>query len=90
MDKEEYSRMRICQSCAMPMADDSLLGTDADGSLNQDYCKYCYNEGKFLHEATMEEFARMCSQFGAHAGMTNEEMLEFCNKIFPQLKRWKS
>ncbi|MDD7424486.1 MAG: zinc ribbon domain-containing protein [Candidatus Methanomethylophilaceae archaeon] len=31
---------RFCQSCAMPIPDDSVLGKDKDGSLNQDYCKF--------------------------------------------------
>lgn len=70
------------------MGDDSLLGTDADGTPNPDYCKYCYDKGKFLHDVSMEEFIRMCSQFGEQAGMTNEEMFEYCSHVFPTLKRW--
>ena len=35
---------KFCQSCAMPLADD-ILGTNADGSTNPDYCKYCYKDG---------------------------------------------
>lgn len=80
---------RICQSCAMPMPDDSLLGTDSDGSPNRDYCRYCYENGRFLHDVSMEVFIDMCSQFGEQAGMTNEQMREFCTKAFPTLKRWK-
>ena len=37
---------KICQSCAMPMSDDSLYGTNADGSKNSDYCIYCYKDGE--------------------------------------------
>lgn len=81
---------RFCQSCAMPMPDDSVLGRNKDGSLNQYYCKYCYDNGEFLHNATMEEFIEACSQFGAQAGMTNEQMREHCSRIFPTLKRWKN
>ena len=29
--------MRFCQSCGMPLTDD-VLGTNADGSKNEDYC----------------------------------------------------
>lgn len=86
---DDYASVRKCQSCAMPMADDSLLGTNADGSLNEDYCKYCYNEGRFLHEATMEEFIEMCAPFGFQAGMTEQQMREFCKAVFPTLKRWR-
>ena len=36
-----------------------------------------------------EEFIEKCSQFGEQAGMTNEQMKDYCSKIFPTLKRWK-
>lgn len=80
---------KICQSCGMPMADDSLLGTNADGTINENYCKYCYKDGKFIDDVTMEEYIEMCSQFSAQANMTNVQMKEFCQKLFPTLKRWK-
>ena len=31
--------MKFCQSCGMPM--------NADGSLNEKYCCYCYQKGAF-------------------------------------------
>lgn len=79
---------RFCQSCAMPMPEDSVLGANADGSLNEDYCKYCYDNGGFVKDVTMEEFIKICSQFGEQAGMTKEQMADHCRKIFPSLKRW--
>lgn len=81
---------RICQSCGMPLNDNSVLGINADGSVNNDYCKYCYTNGKFIDDVSMEKYIEMCSQFGSQAGMTNAEMREFCTKLFPTLKRWKN
>ena len=80
---------KICQSCAMPMNDESVFGTNKDGSKNSDYCIYCYKDGEFLQHATMEEYIEMCSKFGEQAGMTNEQMREYCTQVFPTLKRWK-
>lgn len=80
---------RICQSCGMPLKSDSELGTDKDGKLNNDYCKYCYKNGEFIDKVDMNEYIEMCSKFGFQAGMTNEEMKAFCEKLFPTLKRWK-
>ena len=74
----------------MPLTSDDLLGTNKDGSINHDYCKYCYDKGEFLQDVSMQEFVDMCSQFGEQAGMTNEQMKEFCTKMFPTLKRWKT
>lgn len=86
---ESKTEHKICQSCAMPMTSDDLYGTNKDGSTNYDYCKYCYDNGEFIHKVSMEEFVDMCSRFGEQAGMTNEQMKEYCSKIFPTLKRWK-
>ena len=80
---------KICQSCAMPLTSRDLLGTNKDGSVNEDYCKWCYDKGEFIDKCTMEEFIDKCSQFGAQAGMTNDEMRAYCAKVFPTLKRWK-
>lgn len=80
---------KICQSCAMPIESVDQLGTNKDGSINEDYCKYCYNDGEFIDKVSMEEYIKMCSQYGAQAGMTNEEMEKFCTDVFPSLKRWK-
>lgn len=80
---------KICQSCGMPINSYDELGKNKDGSINQDYCKYCYTNAEFIDQVSMEEYIEMCSKFGAQAGMTNEEMKEFCKKLFPTLKRWK-
>ena len=37
-------RKLVCQCCGMPM-DDAILGRHADGSLNEDYCQWCYADG---------------------------------------------
>ena len=80
---------KICQSCGMPINSIEDLGKNDDGSINEDYCKYCYQDGKFIDDVTMEEYIDMCSEYGEQAGMTNEEMKEMCTKLFPTLKRWK-
>ncbi len=79
---------KICQSCGMPLISKEQLGTNSDGSLNNDYCKYCYVAGKFVDDVTMEEYIEMCSKYGEQAGMTNEEMKKYCSELFPKLKRW--
>ena len=46
-------------------------------------------DGEFVDKVSMEEYIEMCSKFGEQAGMTNEQMKEYCTKVFPTLKRWK-
>ena len=86
---QEGQLPQFCQSCGMPMKSDDVCGTDADGSANFDYCKYCYQNGEFIDNVSMEEYIEMCSQFGDQAGMSSGQMREHCKKLFPMLKRWR-
>ena len=81
--------MKICQSCSMPITDEGQIGTNKDESRNDDYCIYCYKDGEFIDKVSMEEYIEMNVQFADQAGMTEDEMREHCQKIFPTLKRWK-
>ena len=46
----------------MPLTEE-VLGTNADGTKNEDYCMYCYKDGKFLQDCTMDEMIEHCAQF---------------------------
>lgn len=80
---------KICQSCSMPIENDELYGTNKDGSINKDYCKYCYKDGEFIDDVDLETYIEMNVKFASQANMTENEMREHCKKIFPTLKRWE-
>lgn len=83
---------KFCQSCGMPMgADDSLYGTQADGTKNADYCSYCYENGAFTSNCSMDEMIDMCipPMVEANADMTEDKAREMMRAFFPSLKRWK-
>ena len=86
--------MKFCQSCGMPLNAENL-GTNADGSKNEDYCMYCYKDGKFTNDCTMDEMIEFCAQFVDEVNknmpkpMTKEEYKDMMRKYFPTLKRWK-
>ena len=48
----------FCQACGMPLCDPSVIGTEQDGSPSEHYCKYCYENGAFTGDMTMEEMIR--------------------------------
>ncbi len=87
-------KQRFCQSCGMPLTDD-ILGTNADGSKNEEYCIYCYKDGAFTGDYTMEQMADFCAQFvddyNKHTGknLSREEYKKELLKFFPLLKRWQ-
>ena len=41
-------RQLICQCCGMPL-EDGIIGRNSDGSLNEDYCQWCYVNGRFVY-----------------------------------------
>jgi len=86
---------KFCQSCGMPLTAGNK-GTDADGSTNDDYCVYCYKDGKFTQDMTMEQMIDFCARFtdeiNRQSGwsLTPEQAKEQMRRFFPTLKRWKN
>lgn len=37
----------LCQSCGMPLGNEEVKGTESNGLKNEQYCKYCYENGSF-------------------------------------------
>lgn len=81
--------MKLCQSCAMPLGTPEEYGTNADGSKNEEYCIYCYKDGKFGNEnETLEEMIETCVPFMVKEGMSEEQARQILNDSLPRLKRW--
>lgn len=85
--------MKLCQSCGMPLTDE-VLGTHADGSKSEEYCMYCYKDGAFTGDFTMEQMAEYCSMFVEEYNKNTGQNLTACEykevlmKFYPTLKRW--
>lgn len=83
--------MKFCQSCGMPLTKEEEYGTNSDHSKNEDYCTYCYKEGAFTADCTMDEMIEFCVPMmsGEHSGMTEDQARNKMKAFFPQLKRWQ-
>lgn len=44
-------RTLFCQCCGMPLTEDGMISKELDGSYNEEYCKWCYMEGKFVYNS---------------------------------------
>ena len=80
----------FCQSCAMPMTDASMYGTEADGGKSRDYCQYCYQDGKFTADVDMNGMIEICLPHMVGNGMTENKAREMMRQYLPGLKRWKA
>lgn len=85
----------FCQSCGMPMTATEHFGTNEGGSAHSDYCVYCFKEGQFTQDLTMDEMIEHCAEFvdefnkNSAQKLTKEEAISQMKQFFPQLKRWK-
>ncbi|MFR1519072.1 MAG: zinc ribbon domain-containing protein [Clostridia bacterium] len=84
-----------CQSCGMILEKDSDKGTENDGSKSKEYCTFCYQQGKFAQDVTMEEMVELnlqdLDEWNKAAGLrlTEQEAREQLMEFLPTLKRWK-
>ncbi len=86
----ENQNVSYCQSCGMPLNSD-VLGTNSDGSKNNDYCTYCFKDGKFTAHISMNEMIEFCipHMVNANKDMNEEKARILMQQFFPTLKRWK-
>lgn len=79
----------FCQSCAMPMVKPEDFGTNADGSPNQEYCHYCFQNGAFTApDITVEQMIAKCAEIMRQMNIP-EAQIEQAKAFIPMLKRWR-
>ncbi|MBQ7536113.1 MAG: helix-turn-helix domain-containing protein [Stomatobaculum sp.] len=80
-------RRLVCQCCGMPL-EDEFLGRNKDGSLNEDYCKWCYVDGSYTY-SDMDQLIDVCVQHMANENFSEDQARTYLNKILPGLDYWK-
>ncbi len=87
---------KTCQSCGMPMAATEHFGTNSNGSPTPDYCCFCFQNGGFTHNHSLEETIE--SNISYMDGtekidgrtLTKSEAALRMHVQLPTLKRWQS
>lgn len=54
------------------MEEDEILGREKDGTLNEEYCKWCYADGT-LHYSNMEDLIDVCVKYMVNENLTEEQ-----------------
>lgn len=80
-------RKLICQCCGMPL-DDSSISKEPDGTFNEEYCKWCYNDGKFVY-TNLDELTDFLVGHMSNEQFPPDKMRAYLNEMLPTLNHWK-
>ena len=76
-------RKLICQCCGMPL-DDSSTSKETDGTFNEEYCKWCYTDGKFVY-TSLEELTEFLVGHLSNENWPSQQARAFFEEQLPQL-----
>lgn len=80
-------RRLICQCCGMPL-EDNCMSKETDGFFNEEYCKWCYTDGKYTYD-TMDDLIDFCAAHMANAEFPPEAVRAYMQETLPKLNYWK-
>ena len=80
-------RRLVCQCCGMPL-EDALISREKDGTLNEDYCQWCYADGTYTY-SDMDDLIDVCVGHMANEGFTEEQARAYMKQLLPTLDYWK-
>ncbi len=80
-------RQLICQCCGMPL-EDEIISREADGELNEDYCKWCYADGTYTY-SDMDDLISVCVKHMEGEGFSESEARSYLKNALPKLDYWK-
>lgn len=80
-------RKLICQCCGMPL-EDSSISKELDGTFNEDYCKWCYTDGKYAY-TSIEELTDFLVEHMSNDNWSPEQVRNYLNELLPTLDHWK-
>lgn len=78
----------ICQCCGMPL-DDGTISKEPDGAFNEEYCKWCYNEGEFAYK-DIDVLIDFLSEHMSNENWPAEQARAYFSEQIPKLKYWSN
>ena len=81
-------RKLICQCCGMPL-EDAIISREKDGSLNEEYCQWCYAQGEYTYN-NMDALIDVCVKHMASEQFTEEQVRAYMKELLPTLNYWKN
>ena len=80
-------RQLRCQCCGMPL-EDAIISRNKDGSLNEDYCQWCYADGTYTY-SNMDDLIDVCITHMVNEDFSEEQARAYMKQMLPKLDYWK-
>ena len=80
-------RQLICQCCGMPL-EDTNTSRELDGTFNEEYCKWCYADGKYVY-TSLEELLNFLESHMSNEAWPSEQVRAYFEAQLPKLNHWK-
>lgn len=77
----------VCQCCGMPL-EDAVISHNSDGSLNKDYCKWCFADGTYTY-SDMDDLIDVCVGHMVNDHFTEDQARSYMKEMLPKLDYWK-
>ncbi len=77
----------ICQCCGMPL-EDEIIGRNKDGTLNEEYCKWCFADGTYTY-SSMDDLIEVCVRSMVNENFTEDQARAYLKETLPKLDYWK-
>jgi hypothetical protein len=80
-----------CQSCGMPLTKPEDHGTEIKGSKSEKYCHYCFQNGKFTADMSLEEMIEISAKGWSDQdpNVSLEHARAQMKQMLPYLERWR-
>lgn len=80
-------RKLICQCCGMTL-DESSISKEIDGTFNEEYCKWCYTDGKFIY-TNLKDLTNFLVEHMSNEKWPSEQARAYFETQLPKLNYWK-
>ena len=77
----------VCQCCGMPL-EDEIMSREKDGTLNENYCQWCYADGTYTY-SDMDDLIDVCVQHMTGENFNEEQARAYMKELLPTLDYWK-
>lgn len=80
-------RQLVCQCCGMPL-EDAIISHNSDGTLNEDYCQWCFADGTYTY-SDMDDLIDVCVKHMVGEDFSEDQARTYMAELLPKLDYWK-